>query len=111
MRDSSGAKLEESAGIFAALGDPTRLRLVHRLSAEGPLSITQLTERSVITRQAITKHLRLLETAGLVRGEREGREVIWQIEERRMEIAREYLAEVSKRWDKALSRLRGFVED
>lgn len=103
-------KLEESAGIFAALGDPTRLHLVHRLSAEGPLSITKLAERAEVTRQAVTKHLRLLEGARLVRSERKGREVIWRLEERRMEIAREYLAQVSKRWDQALSRLRDFVE-
>lgn len=110
MRDRA-AKLEDSAGIFAALGDPTRLRLVTRLSTEGPLSITQLTAEAQVTRQAVTKHLRVMEGAGLVRGERCGREVIWQLEERRMEIAREYLAQVSRRWDHALARLQKFVED
>jgi len=64
-----------SAAIFAALGDGTRLRLIQRLSAEGPRSITELSQHSALTRQAITKHLQVLETAGGVLRTRRGREM------------------------------------
>ena len=97
--------------MFAALGDETRLALVARLSSEGPLSITRLTAGSPVTRQAITKHLTVLATAGLVSDLRRGRERIWELEPEQMEAARTYLEHVSKRWDEALDRLKQFVEE
>jgi DNA-binding transcriptional ArsR family regulator len=100
-----------SAPIFAALGDETRLRLVARLCDDGPLSITNLTVGSNLTRQAITKHLRVMEEAGLARSTRHGRESVWRLEQRRLEDARHYLDLISKQWDDALGRLRKFVED
>lgn len=99
------------APIFAALGDETRLQLVARLCNSGPLSISRLTAGSNVTRQAITKHLRVMEEAGLVRSTRHGRESVWQLEQRRLDDARRYLDEISKEWDEALGRLRTFVED
>jgi DNA-binding transcriptional ArsR family regulator len=96
--------------VFAALGDAARLRLVSLLCDRGPLSITRLTVGSRVTRQAITKHLRVLEAAGLVRSRRRGRESIWQLEQRRLKEARRYLAAISSQWDDALGRLRKFVE-
>jgi DNA-binding transcriptional ArsR family regulator len=103
-------KIKEPASVFAALGDPTRLHLVAHLSREGSKSITQLTENSKVTRQAVTKHLLLLEDAGLVRSSRHGRERIWKLETKRLEIARDYLGQIDKRWDAALVRLRNLVE-
>jgi DNA-binding transcriptional ArsR family regulator len=99
-----------SAAIFAALGDETRLKLVARLCDDGPQSITRLTAGSKVTRQAITKHLRVMEGAGLVRCKRSGRESVWQLEQRRLADARHYLKLISKQWDEALGRLRKFVE-
>ena len=96
--------------LFAALGDETRLRLVARLCADGPASIKRLTARSKITRQAITKHLRVMEKSGLVRCTHQGREAIWQLEQPGIDHARRYLDAVSARWDDALLRLRTFVE-
>jgi DNA-binding transcriptional ArsR family regulator len=96
--------------LFAALGDETRLRLVARLCDGGPASITRLTARSKVTRQAITKHLRVMEKSGIVRCTRHGRETVWQLEQRGIEDARRYLDAVSARWDDALLRLRRFVE-
>src|SRR6266705_1846409 len=84
--------LRGSASLFAALGDETRLRLVARLSAGGPLSIAGLTAGSSVTRQAITKHLLILEDAGLVRGSRHGRESRWELEPQQLEEARRYLS-------------------
>jgi DNA-binding transcriptional ArsR family regulator len=100
-----------SAQLFGALGDETRLGLVFRLCESGPMSITKLTEGSKVTRQAITKHLRVMERSGLVRGRRHGRESVWQLDQRRLADARRYLDTISKQWDEAILRLRKFVED
>src|SRR5690349_5813356 len=91
-----------SAPVFAALGDETRLRLVTRLCAEGPLSITKLTAGFPITRQAITKHLRVMEDAGLVRRSQHGRESVWQLEQKRLADARRHLQAISAQWDETL---------
>jgi DNA-binding transcriptional ArsR family regulator len=100
-----------SAAVFAALGDETRLRLVSRLCNGGPMSITNLTRGAPITRQAITKHLRVMEHAGLVRNTKQGRESYWELDRRRLEEVRRNLALISKQWDSALDRLRRFVEE
>ena len=110
-RPSRGARaLQGSAPLFAALGDETRLGLVSRLCAEGPLSIAELTAGSAVTRQAVTKHLHVLAGAGLVRGNRDGRENVWELEPRRLEAARRSLDLISEQWDQALGRLQRFVE-
>jgi DNA-binding transcriptional ArsR family regulator len=75
------------------------------------MSIARLTAGSQVTRQAITKHLRVMEDAGLVRSRRHGRESVWQLEQRRLRDARHYLDLISRQWDDALGRLRTFVED
>jgi DNA-binding transcriptional ArsR family regulator len=101
----------DPASVFAALGDETRLRLVSQLCDHGPMSITRLAAGFSITRQAITKHLRVMQKSGLVRSTRHGRERIWQLDQHRLEDARRYFDLISKQWDAALGRLRKFVED
>jgi len=96
--------------VFAALGDDTRLALVARLCSQGPQSIVRLSDGAKVTRQAITKHLRTLESAGLVSSAREGREQVWQIRPKRVAEARQYLDSISAEWDQAIERLRAFVE-
>jgi DNA-binding transcriptional ArsR family regulator len=96
--------------IFAALGDPTRLSLLGRLGDGGMQSITALSAGTRLTRQGVTKHLRVLEQAGLVRALRQGRESRFAIEPQRIEEARSYLDQVARQWDDALSRLKAFVE-
>jgi len=108
---SAAAKFTEAAPVFAALGEPTRLTLVAKLCAEGPLSISRLSEGTGVTRQAITKHLLTLADAGLVHDTRSGRERIWQLETKRLEKARRCLDQISDQWDDAIARLRAFVED
>jgi DNA-binding transcriptional ArsR family regulator len=103
--------LRDAAPVFAALGDETRLRIVARLCDEGPQSIARLTDGADVTRQAVTKHLRVLADAGVVRGSRDGRESVWEIEPDRLEVARRSLEIVSARWDAAIGRLRAMVED
>jgi DNA-binding transcriptional ArsR family regulator len=99
------------APILAALGDESRLQIVAKLCRVGPLSTTKLAADSDITRQAVTKHMHALLAAGLVRSERQGRERIWTLEPRRIEDVRRYLARISAKWDDALSRLKGAVEE
>lgn len=103
--------LHDSAPVFAALGDETRLQIVARLCAEGPLSITRLSEGAGVTRQAITKHLNALSAAGLATHAKTGREQIWELETRRLEMARRCLDSISGQWDIALGRLKALVED
>jgi DNA-binding transcriptional ArsR family regulator len=108
---SLAAVARAGAPIFAALGDDTRLRILARLSATGPLSIARLTEGETMTRQAITKHLDVLAEAGLVRDVRRGRERLWEFEAAPLDIARRFLDLMSERWDDALARLAALVED
>ena len=110
MSASGGSAARHAAPVFAALGDPTRLGLVRRLSAEGPLSITRLSEGTGITRQAVTRHLHALGDAGLVRDAKSGREHVFSLDLKRVEVARQYLDEVSAQWDAAAARLKAFVE-
>jgi len=103
--------LEESAPLFAALGDATRLQVVARLARGGPMSITQLTEGSDVSRQAVTKHLTVLSEAGLVIDFRRGRERVWELRKRRLEEAQKILDQISQRWDDALERLKAMLEE
>ncbi|MGC2751772.1 MAG: helix-turn-helix domain-containing protein [Candidatus Acidiferrum sp.] len=96
--------------VFAALGDETRLWLVAKLCGGQPFSISELTRGSRLTRQAITKHLRVLENAGIVHGVHVGRESRFEFDPVPMEEMKQYLDFVSKQWDQALSRLKSFVE-
>lgn len=97
--------------MFAALGDETRLAIVDQLSAHGPRSITSLTEGSSVTRQAVTKHLHVLQGAGLLRCTRRGRERIWELDPQRLQEAQRYLEEISAHWDAVFDRLKRFVEN
>jgi len=101
----------QPAPIFAALGDETRLSLVVRLSAGQPHSISQLTRGTRLTRQAISKHLRVLENAGIVRSTHSGRENRFQLDPKPLLTVQQYLNSVSRQWDQTLDRLKSFVED
>lgn len=117
-RSSGGAKAERhrtaaavaSAAIFAALGDQTRLRLIVRLSDDGPLSVASLAGGFDISRQAISKHLRVMNDAGIATSGRRGRETVWQLEPGGLAEATKYLQVISKDWDDKLVRLKNLVE-
>lgn len=104
------SSLLNSAPIFAALGDETRLRLVAVLCAGGAASIKQLTSGTEITRQAVTKHLHVLADAGLVRDIKVGRERLWEFESTQLEEARGSLDVIARQWDHALGKLKMAVE-
>lgn len=96
--------------VFAALGDRTRLLLIGKLSGGQSRSISHLTRGSRLTRQAITKHLRVLESAGIVHSVRVGRESLFVLDPAPVLEMKDYLDFVSKQWDQALARLKTFVE-
>jgi len=96
--------------VFFALGDETRLAVLRRL-AEGPaMSATQLAGGAHVSRQAIAKHLKILEDAGLVSHQKNGRDVLYVLEARRLDEARVFLDGISAGWDRAIERLRKLVE-
>ena len=97
--------------LFAALGDETRLRLVRRLGQGPALSVAQLSEGLPVSRQAVSKHLRILQGAGLVTPTKRGREQLYVLEAGRVDDARVFLDGISAGWDRALERLRALVED
>jgi len=97
--------------VFAALGDPTRLKLVAVLCAGGALSIAQLTANTDISRQGVTKHLQVLADAGLVRDLKLGRERLWQLEPEQIEEAKRTLDVIGRQWEVALGRLKAFAEE
>lgn len=99
------------APLFDALGDPNRLRIIVRLCDVGPSSTTRITQAVPVTRQAATKHLQLLESAGLVVSMRRGRERLWTVQTEPLAEASAYLTQLSRRWDAAIDRLRAYVED
>jgi DNA-binding transcriptional ArsR family regulator len=112
MRTRSGAAaLKARAAAFAALGDETRLAVLARLAQGQPQSISRLTAGTRLTRQAVTKHLRVLEGAGVVRSVRAGRESRFALEPKPLDDLRDYLDHVSRQWDEALARLKALVED
>jgi DNA-binding transcriptional ArsR family regulator len=99
-----------TAPIFAALGDATRLTIVERLATGALLSIAALTAGTGVTRQAISKHLRVLDDAGLVRSRWEGRERLWAFDPAQLDRARQSLDVISDQWNASLARLKEFVE-
>src|SRR5690242_18509442 len=101
-RNSFLSQRRAHASVFFALGDETRLALIARLAAGRPCSISELTQGSRVTRQAISKHLRVLETAGMVRSVRHGREHRFEFDARAIDQAKQYLDFVSAQWDEAL---------
>lgn len=107
----TAARARARAVVFAALGDETRLLLIAKLCGGQPHSISELTEGSKLTRQAITKHLRVLQRAGIVRGVRAGRERRFEFQLEPVQEMKQYLDTISQQWDQALARLKAFVED
>jgi DNA-binding transcriptional ArsR family regulator len=109
-RNALANRRQAPAPVFAALGDPTRLSLIVKLCSGRRCSISQLTEDTKLTRQAITKHLRVLEHAGIAHSNRTGRESLFSFDPEPIGAIGEYLDLVSALWDETLGRLQRFVE-
>ena len=106
LRQSEAAIVD----VFFALSDETRLALVSKLRVRA-LSATSLSQGGPVTRQAVLKHLQVLEGAGLVSHQKHGREVLYTLEARRLEEAQVFLNQISAGWDRAISRLQNMVEE
>ena len=111
MRRNRSTALKTRAAQFAALGDETRLSVLARLCNGSPQSISRLTAGTNLSRQAVTKHLRVLADAGIVRSVRVGRESLFEFEPQQIAEVRSYLDQLSRQWDDALARLKAHVED
>lgn len=111
MRHNGIAALRIRALVFAALGDETRLAVLAKLTNGEPQSISRLTVGTKLSRQAVTKHLRVLQDAGVVRSLRTGRENLFKLETKPIEDVRRYLEDVSNQWDDALVRLKSLVQE
>ena len=104
--------LTGAALLFAALGDPTRLTLLHRLSDGGPASISMLAKKFPgMSRQGVTKHLYVLAAAGVIDGNRLGREQVWALNTQRLAEGRRHLDVITAGWDDALVRFTLLVEE
>jgi DNA-binding transcriptional ArsR family regulator len=99
------------APIFAALGDKTRLSLMSRLTDGRARSIVELTRGAGLSRQGVSKHLGVLERAGVIASEHIGRESRYVICPSALVEARRYLERASRQWDEAIARLQKLVED
>ena len=102
------ARVQAAAPVFSALGDPTRLALFSMLSDGASRSITELTRTSSVTRQAVTKHLAVLESAGLVDGAQSGREKRFALRRNGLDDARDLLDKISARVGPRASASQGF---
>ena len=111
MSSHASPTASEPAPVFAALGDPTRLALVAELADGRPRSLTALAKGSNLTRQAVSKHLRVLESAGLVTSLRVGRETRYAFRPEPLTGVLTWFDEIGRQWDDALDRLKSFVED
>ncbi len=109
-RSATSAWRRKHAPIFAALGDPTRLEIVAKLGDGARRSIADITDGTGLTRQAVTKHLRVLEEARIVREHRAGRERLFELDPEPILELREFVDAMSARWDRALVRLKEMVE-
>lgn len=107
----SDRSVASAALLFAALGDPTRLALVRQLADDGPASISVLAEQQAITRQGVTKHLHVLEEAGVIAGSRQGREQVWTLNPARLAAGRRHIEIIAAGWVEALDRLALLLEE
>jgi ArsR family transcriptional regulator, cadmium/lead-responsive transcriptional repressor len=101
---------EDADRLWAALGDPMRLRLVDLLLERGEATASALATALPITRQGVAKHLAVLERAELVVGRRNGREVRFAVREERLDQARRQMARVAARWDERLVAIKRMAE-
>jgi DNA-binding transcriptional ArsR family regulator len=100
---------EAPDAVFAALADPTRRRVLRLVAERGPASATKLGRELPVTRQAIVKHLTVLNRAGLVSGQRTGQEVRYVLVPGSLDEVSDWIAEIGARWDARLARLRQVV--
>ena len=100
----------EADALWAAVGDPTRRRLLDSLLALGEATATRLSGELPVTRQAIAKHLLVLDRVGLVAGRKQGREVLWAVDPERLDEAGQAMARAAAAWDPRLAAIKELAE-
>jgi DNA-binding transcriptional ArsR family regulator len=104
------AAVAEADALWAAVGDPTRRRLLDSLLALGEATATTLSGQLPVTRQAVAKHLTVLDRVGLVDGHRQGREVLWAVDPERLDEASQAMARAAAAWDQRLAAIKDLAE-
>lgn len=104
------ARVDDADELWAAVADPTRRRLLDGLLAQGEATATTLAGDLPITRQAVAKHLGVLERAGLVEGRRAGREVRYAVRPERLDAATRWMSRVAAEWDDRLEAIKRLAE-
>ncbi len=101
---------DEVDEVWAAVADPTRRRLLDVLLAHGEATATTLAGELPVTRQAVAKHLAVLDRAGLVEGRRQGREVRYAVRPEQLDAATRWMARVAEQWDERLAAIKRIAE-
>jgi len=103
-------EVDDIGSVLAALADPTRRHVLEALADEGQASASRLASRLPVSRQAVVKHLHLLEDAGLVSSGRSGREVLFHVETDSLEASARWMADLVATWDRRLNTLKRAAE-
>jgi DNA-binding transcriptional ArsR family regulator len=109
-RAGVAGEASEADDVFVALADPTRRRLLDVLAARGEASATLLAVELPVSRQAVVKHLAVLDRAGLVRGSRRGREVRYSVRPERLDATARWLSGLAAEWDARLTAIKRLAE-
>jgi DNA-binding transcriptional ArsR family regulator len=96
--------------LWSAIGDPSRRRVLDLLVSNGEVSASWLAGQVPFTRQAVSKHLAVLEQAGLVSRRKQGREVLYQVQASRLDHATRAMADLAARWDRRLGAIKRLAE-
>ncbi|MEV8441175.1 metalloregulator ArsR/SmtB family transcription factor [Actinosynnema sp. NPDC051121] len=110
MTDQRRDVAEEVDSVLAALVDPTRRQLLDLLAAQGETTATKLAEQLPVSRQAVVKHLAVLDAAGLVSGGRVGREVRYSVRPAALNVTARWMASLAADWDRRLATIKRIAE-
>ncbi|MFJ4838202.1 ArsR/SmtB family transcription factor [Streptomyces sp. NPDC088746] len=110
MTAGPGGAAEDVEGVLGALADPMRRRILDLLAAQGEATATTLAEALPVSRQAVVKHLTVLDAAGLAAGRREGREVRYTVRPTALDATARWMAALAGEWDRRLDRVKRLAE-
>ncbi|MFG2562982.1 ArsR/SmtB family transcription factor [Streptomyces sp. NPDC048496] len=110
MTDERRGGVEAVDSVLVALADPTRRQLLDLLAAQGEVTATKLAERVPVSRQAVVKHLAVLDAAGLVSGRRVGREVRYAVQPAALDATARWMAALAADWDRRLADIKRIAE-
>jgi DNA-binding transcriptional ArsR family regulator len=96
--------------VLAALAEPTRRRLLDLIAAQGEATATELADQLPVSRQAVVKHLAVLDAAGLVSGNRVGREVRYTVRPAALNVTARWMSMLASQWDQRLARIKNIAE-